>query len=590
MYCLRGAASCLIALTLGVTAVRAETPNTDMPLSPLRLLPDRADLLIQAPQPRRLVEALTTGDLLKQLQYLAPVRDYYDSTNVRRFRQLVAYFEKELGLAWPQLLDRLSGRGIALSVQFESSSPPLLLVIEGEDERLLQQFFQLGLQIVTQELSRREVKDKPVKGSYKGYNTVRIVGDLHAAVAGSALFLSNSEKALHAGLDRYADGGAKSMARVAGVREAAQLLPPQPLVTFWLNLTKLHQAPGAKEDREPPRGNPVFTVLIGHYLNLLHRTPYVCAGIYGDKDSFAATVRMPRGRAGMGADKLLHLPPAGAPGSRPLLKPKNVLYSESAYFDIANIWKERTMLFNEEQVKQLNKAEKQLAPFLIGAKLSKLLMQAGSYYRFVAAHQPKIGYKTAPQIFLPAFALVWELRDPEAFGKSMEPILRGVALLAGSQANLQLVEENYKDCKLVGYRFPEDQALKGDINDLRFNFTPCFTRVGDQFVVSSTIELCRELVDLIHKEGDSPARGHASTARARLYGSGAAAYLRTIEDLFVTQTTLDQAVTPEEARQQVKAILDFIRGFGVLALEPRYHDKMFQYDIRLQADKAEPRP
>lgn len=575
---------CLVFLC--VPAVFAETPNTDPTSSPLRLLPDQVDLLIQAPEPRRLLETLTTADTLKQIQQLAPVREFFDSTNARRVFQLVAYFEKELGLPWPQLLDRLAGHGIVFGVQFGPNPAPALFVIEGEDDKRMQQFFQLGVKILEQELARQESKDKPVTGSYKGFHTVRIGTEFHAALAGHALLLSNSEKALHAGLDRQLNGGKKSMADVSGVREATRLLPSQPLITLWLNMAKIRQSPQAKAFyKSPPRDDPILTVLFGHYFDLLGRSPFVCASLHRSSEGLTTSIFLPSGREGMGADKLLRLPPTGAPGSRPLLEPKNVLYSESDYFAIANIWKERKSLFNEKQAQQMEQFEKKSAPFLLGTKLGKLLTQAGPYYRFVVAHQPNIGYKTTPKISIPAFALIWELSEPEAFGKSMEPVLRAAAFLGGFQSNLQLVQEQYHNCKLVGYRFPEDQPLKGDINDLRFNFTPCFTRVGDQFVVSSTIELCRELVDLIHKDGTSPDRGHPSTARVRLYGSGVAAYLQIIEDLLITQTTLDEAVTPKEARQQIKTFLDLIRGLGVLALEPRFHDKTFQYDIRLQAQK-----
>jgi hypothetical protein len=587
MRCFRYAACSLLVLISCVAAGRAEQPDSQTPPSPLRLMPNQADLLVQAPQPRRLIETVTEGDLLKQLKQLAPVREFFDSTNARRFSQLVAYFEKEFGLPWPQLLDRLAGHGMVFGVQFGPDPAPVLLVVEGVNDQLTQQFFQLGLKIVEQELARQEAKEKPIRGSYKEYNTVHIGDKFHAAVVGSALLLSNSEKALHAGLDRHHNGGKQSMAEVSGVHEAAQLLPPQPLVSAWLNMTKIKQSPEAKAAyKAPPRDDPALTIVLGQYLNLLGRTPYVCAGIYSDKEGFSATIRTPRGREGMGGDKLLHIPPAGAPGSRPLLKPANLLYSESNYFEIANIWKERDKLFNEKQVQQFDALEKKSAPFLIGTKLSKLFMQAGPYYRFVAVHQAKIDYKTTPKISIPAFALVWELREPEAFGKSIESVLRGVALLVGSQANLKLIEEQYKDCKLVGYRFPEDQKLKGDINDLRFNFMPCFTRVGDQFVVSSTMGLCRELVDLIHKEGNSPSRGQASTTKSSLYGPGAAAYLQTLEDLLVATASLDQAFTPKEARQQVKASFDFVRGLGALSLEASFHDKMFQYDVRLRTDAA----
>lgn len=590
MRCSRCVASCLIALTLGIAAGRAETPTIPDTSSarlrdPARLLPEQTDLLIQVPQPRKLVETMLALDTLEQFQQLAPIRELLDSTNARRFRQLVAYFEKELGVPWPQLLDRLAGRGAALGVKLGPNPAPILLVLEGDDEKLMRRFFQLALQIVGQELSRQEAEYKPIKGSYEGDETVRIGKDFHAAVAGGALFIGNSEKALHAGLDCLRRNK-KSLADLPSVVEARQLLPRQLLATFWLNMETVRQSPQAKAlYQAPPRDDPILTILLGKYLDLLGRSPFVCAALHRDEKGLVASVLMPRGRDGMGADQLLHIAPLGKPGSRPLLEPKNVLYSESNYFDLANVWKERAKLFNEKQTAQFEKFDKQIAPFLVGAKLSKLLTQTGPYYRFVVAHRTKIDYKPTPKIIVPAFALVWELREPEAFGRSMAAILREAALLAGSRADLKMVEEKYEGCDLVGYRFPEEQPLKGDTNDLRFNFTPCFTRVGDQFVVSSTLDLCRELVDLLHAEGTAPQRGDDATAQRRFYGAGAAAYLHTLEDLLITQTTLDRAVAPKEANRQVAALLEAIRRLGSLTLEPRLNEKTFRYDIRLHSAK-----
>ena len=613
MRLFRYAASSLIGLTFCVAVAAAETPKTQPTPSgrlrdpagnrsgrlrdpasnrsgrlrdPARLLPDQSDLLVEVRHPRRLVETLTTLDTLKQLQQFAPVRELLDSTSSHRFYQLLAYFEKELGAPWPELLERLAGGGAVLGVKIGPNPAPSLFVIQGHDEQLMGKFFQLGLKVVEQELARQESKDKPVKGSYEGIDTVRIGTEFHLAVAGNVLFVSNNEKALHAGLDRHRGGGKKSMADIPGVHAAAKLLPPDPLVSFWLNMETVRKTPEADAVyKNPPRDDPNQTVLFGHYLDLLGRTPYVCAGVYPEKGGFVTTFRAPRGRDGMGLDQLLHVPPPGKPGSRPLLEPKNVLYSESSFLDISRIWTERDRLFNEKQVQALEKFDKQSIPFMTGAKVNKLLTRTKPYYRFVAVHQPKASYKTTPKISIPAFALVWELREPEAFGKSMETILRGAALLAGAQAKLKLVEEKYQGCNVVGYRFPEDQPLKNDVNDLRFNFSPCFTRVGDQFIWCSTIELCRELVGILQKEGTTPTRGAASVSRSRLYASGAVAYLRTIEDLLVTRITLDQAVTPKKARGQVKLLLDLVRHLGAFSLEPQFKDKTFQYDIRLQPEK-----
>lgn len=573
-------------------AAHGETPSAsatggerDKKTSPLRLLPEGTDLIVQAPQPSRLLETLLAQKTFQSGKQLAPVHEFLASTNVRRFQQLVAYFEKELGAPWPQLLDRLAGRGAVVGVQFAPNPAPVLLVLQGDDDKLTQQFFHLALQILERERARQEAKEPPIKETYHGIDTVRIGTEFHAAAAEGTLFLSNTETTLHAGLDRLR-GGHASMAECASLLEAHKILPRQALVTFWLNMEKVRQSPQAKAlYKTPPRDDPVLTILFGAYLDMLGRTPFVCAALHGENEDLTTSIRLPLGRDGMGADRLLHVAPSGVPGSRPLLKPKNVLYSESNYFDLANVWKERTKLFNEQQVRQLEKFEKQSVPFLVGAKLSKLFTQTAPYYRFVAVHQSELGYKTSPKISFPAFALVWELREPEAFGKSMEAILRAAAFLTGAQVNLKLNEEQYKNCNLVGYRFPEDQPLKNDISDLRFNFSPCFVRVGNQFVVSSTMELCRELVDLLQTEGSEAQRGDTATGRRRFYGAGAVAYLHTVEDLLRTQTALDRALTPQEAREQVRSFLETIRQFGVLSLEPRFHDKTFQYDIKLRPAK-----
>ena len=42
--------------------------------------------------------------------------------------------------------------------------------------------------------------------------------------------------------------------------------------------------------------------------------------------------------------------------------------------------------------------------------------------------------------------------------------------------------------KIVGYRFDEKAVVPQDLDGVRYNFTPCFARVGNKFVVSSRLE------------------------------------------------------------------------------------------------------
>lgn len=573
------------AAGLSLIALFAATAAAEAPATPLRLVPDSADLLIQVNNPRRLVDTVYGLDAVAKLQQFPSVKELLDSTLYRRYYQFLAYFEKELGAKYPELLDRLAGGGVVLASKFGSDPAPALLVVQGKDEKLLRKFVDVALDVADQELARQEIKERPIKETYQGVETIRFGKDLHAAIVGSALLVSNNEMALKAALDLYAGKSKKSMADVVAVKDAADLLPKETLASLWVNFETVKQQPAVKEFYAVRR--PLAeTLVFGAIADVLGRSPFFCAGLCQDKDDLLLTVRMPRGGEGMGAIKAVYLPADGKPGCRPLLTPKGVMYTESFYLDPAPLWTDRAKLFSDQVAKQFEETDKNSGRFLSGLSLSKLLTEAGPYHRLVVAEQPATGYKTTPKQHIPAFALVSEMRDPEALGRNLETVLRGAALLATTQVKLKLTEETYKDCEIVGYRFSEDAPYKADANDLRFNSTPCFARVGNQFVACSTIELCRELVDLLQKEAKEPKdAGAPPTRQIHVYSGAVSELVKSFEGTLETQTILDQAVPPGEAKAQVKAILQWIHDVGELQVEETYTAKEFHYDLRWKAGK-----
>jgi hypothetical protein len=565
-------AFCLACLFLA-TPSRAETPNL------LRLVPDQADLLVKLEQPRTLVETVLHHPLIKDLYQIDAIRDFYGSTNVRRFDQLIAYFEKQLGLGRLELLDRLAGGGAALAVKFQKE-PPVLLIVQAKDEQMLRRFFTLGLEVLEQELARQEAKDRPEKSNYRGIETVAIGKEFHAAVVGSALVMSNQTHGLHGAIDQHLDGGKKSLARVASVADARRMANPDPLLWMWLNMETLRKAPGAKEIFTTKQA--ALTVVAGPFLDLARRSPFVCAGVYPREHGFVLSLRMPRGREGMPAELSALLPSAGEPGSRPLLTPQGVMYSTSYFLDLARLWENRAKLLDAPQLKKLEDFDKNSGRFLAGTRMSQLLTQAGPYQRLVVAHPARSGYQTKPAQYIPAFAWVLEMREPESFSKRAETILRGAALLATTQVPLNLVEEKQGQRRIIGYRFREEEKFKGDPNGLRFNFSPCFVAVGNQLMLCSTLELCHELIDLLDKEAAQPKLTASPPVHTRIYASGGAALLNTFKDRLFTQTILEQAIPPERAKEQVQAFTEWVRRLGIFQEEADYGPQDFRYDFELK--------
>jgi hypothetical protein len=245
------------------------------------------------------------------------------------------------------------------------------------------------------------------------------------------------------------------------------------------------------------------------------------------------------------------------------------------------LWEDRKDFMGDRQAQDFEKFDKQSGQFLSGIRASKLMADLGPYHRIVITNQPVAGYKSVPKTHIPAFAVVSEMRDPDSFSKSMSTILRGAALLfTASQAKMDLVEEKHGDVTLVGYRFLEGGEYKQDVGEIRYNFSPCFARVGNQFLVSSTLELGHEMIDLLQRESADNASNITGTLR--FYGAGVADLLQVFEEQLMTQMILDQALLPSDARNQAREFIRIVRGLGVLSLQTEYLKNEFHYDFLLK--------
>jgi hypothetical protein len=568
---LSGLLACVL-VTASPALGRAATPP-----DPLRLVSNQADLILKVEQPRKLVEGVMALDSFKRFLDLEAIQELYDSTNTRRFFQLVGYFEKQLEADRLELLDRLASGGMVLAVKFKPE-PAALLVVQGNDPSLAQRFFKLALQVAEEELARQESKDRVVRAAHRGVPTFAVGKDLAMAVIGSAMVVSNTAQAVNHAIDQSLDGSRASAVAAAPVNEARKLLPPAPAAWLWLNLQPAHEEPGLKAFFDQTKDNGIVAVFFGGLFNIASRAPYLCMGLYQKGHEYDLTLRFPRGRKGMAEAVALHLPDNNE-ASLPLLEPARTVFSASYYLDLDKLWERRKKLLKGPELKGLEDLDKKSGLFLGGVKLSKLVQQAGPHQRIVVAQQTKTGYKIVPSVRFPAAAVVLEMRDPE-LARTAETVARAAGLLASFQFDLKLVEEMHGKHQIVGYRFPEDKNVPGDDGNLRFNASPCIVKVSNQFVLSSTLELAHELVDVLEKESNIP-NYNPSTLRARAYATGVAAGIQNAQEQLLTQIILSQALSPVAAREQFRKLVDMVEQLGSVRMQTHYGDNEFHVDFRL---------
>ncbi|MBX9582627.1 MAG: hypothetical protein K2X87_20155 [Gemmataceae bacterium] len=564
-----------VVLGLGGLTAPARLAAADRP-DPLRYVPASAQFTLTVDHPRQLAEAVLGLKAVKDGQQLAPVREVLDGAAARRVFQMLGYLERELGADWPALLDQLAGGGIAVGGRFGDKAPAVL-VVQGTDQAQAAKAFALFGKILDDELARQGAPAKAVRGTYRGADTLRLGDDVHAARAGAALLVASQEGAFRAALDLATGNGGESVADKESVAAARKLVPGDPLARLWVDLASVKEGQAAKDFFDATRKDFLQTLVVGSSIDCVKRSDFMAAGLYLERNAFRLAVRLPAGRDAFPAEFALHVPPAGKPGSLPLLEPTGVLYSQSFYLDLGYGWKHRDKLVNEQTLKDIAEGEKQISKVLPGAvKLGDLLEAWGPYHRLVAVNQEALPYKTRPGQVLPGFGYVATMADPK-FGTAVASAARAGGLIASLQFGLKQVDAEHDGVKITAYRFREDKPLPDDPDGIRFNVEPCFATVGDQFIAASTVEVCKKLIDEVKRTAGK--EGSPAVWRAKGYATPAGDALYAVPEPFVTDAVLRSGAGLADARKQVDALAAWVRTLGTARVEIDEAATEYRFDI-----------
>ena len=225
-----------------------------------------------------------------------------------------------------------------------------------------------------------------------------------------------------------------------------------------LNLEQAKKNPDVKNTLNTLGLDPVTMFTVGGVVDVIKRSPYVCAGLAREGKNLRLRVAMPRGREGMAPLAAMFLP-EDARGSLPMLQPPRVMSSTSYYLDLGTFWSNRHKILTKEQAKTIDAFEAQTSKYLKSVGLGTLLQQAGKYQRVVVAIPENRRTKPKPPLKPAPSRSSWTCAIPR-FAKSMSTVLRGAALIGSFKFGLKMVDEKYKDHTLVTYYFPENRQVR----------------------------------------------------------------------------------------------------------------------------------
>lgn len=578
----------LVVFTLGSVVSEAAKPVPTI----WSYLPDKPLIIVKLQEPQRLTEQIIRYAQWPEIQGLAAFREFQASTPWKRFQQFVAYIEKELGTTWPELLKQYSHEGVVFSLEAkigqpkadEAGAPPeaprALLILPLKNAGQAQQVTQMIQELGQFELARQDSKAKYQTTKHRDVSIVHLGDQFAFASTGHYLILANQPQVLKDALDRKESMRKEPPAYLAAVEKKANGTG-QRIAWAWVDLMQIKQDQNIHKLLEIPNNDPIPYYVLGGLLDAVRQSSWALAELCSANDDLMLQITLPGGRKNMNpALRAAFTPDPQGPGLQPYIELPGTFYQQSFYFDINALLAHQADYLSESVRKEFQEFDKKSGFVLYGHRFSKIVSYLGGRHQFLVTQQRDTGYDVKPKTMLPAFGLLLELRDPDAFDRAMQPILRSVGLLGSLNVKMKMMEEDVGNVHMIGYRMVDNEDNRSRDQGLLFNFSPCFARVGRFYMLASTQEMGRDLIQHLTHAPMQNVTNDGTSIRHHFSWPALGLYFDSIKSAIVTQTILQEGGSRSEAEKQFTLLKELLERLGTIELSVQYLEDQFRMELR----------
>lgn len=332
-----------------------------------------------------------------------------------------------------------------------------------------------------------------------GGKTFKLKDGNQVAVTDRWIVASKSSELLSQTLTNLATAHDSGLGSEASWQVMAQQMGTQHTVQVCVNLTKISQLLGKRVAPEK-LDNPVISLLYGGLLEYAAKSPYWGMTVDISENSYSIQTAV----AGQvndldDAHRALVLDPA-----QPLLPMTLDVPERLGEFSFSRNflkwYKAREKLLEAKLLPEFDKFETGLATFLPGKDFAEdVLPLLTGRVAFVLAPQDFSYLDGKPGVQLPAFGLIIELAKPMEGADILNVVAQTILTISNLEAAKQKRQlwvqssESYHDVQINFARYL--QRPKGDQLATAYNFQPASALVGNRFILSSSLGLCRKLID-----------------------------------------------------------------------------------------------
>jgi hypothetical protein len=189
-----------------------------------------------------------------------------------------------------------------------------------------------------------------------------------------------------------------------------------------------------------------------------------------------------------------------------------------------------------------------------------------------------------PGVKLPGMAIIIELAKPEEGGAVLQLFYQTIAAILNLQAGQEgrqpwvVASESYRDVQVSFAKYLEKP--QGKELGIVANFLPSSARVGNRYILSSSLPLCKQLIDASQNEDvKNGVSKSPETTLAEVKFDSLAAALKSNADFFVARLA-QEGRSAGEAQAEFAASLDLLQRFDSLRAATEVSPKA--YTLRIE--------
>lgn len=573
---LYGAVSFFLLLLTLSAASAAESVATGR-----QLLPPNSTVVVEVRQPQTVFQHPFVQRLIPILEQSRGYRAALGSPNLDLVRDSITHFETEFGIPLPQIIDSCAGDGIWASAAAENP-PEFCIVVSGREPERLARMPDVTLKLIRRIVAGRSITLPEFEQRTYHQHQYHKLGDACYAVVGKYWLLANRDAGLHGMLDRL-DG--RQPPTATGLPPALpNATTAGAVVRVGADITKLKTQPNFDPLLKWPPKDLGQIILLGGWFDLAQRSQHVTAEVDFSGDALQGTVRFPATPANPTPGTVGFFASEPATSSAPLLEPAQCIYSASWYRDYWKMWEQRAAVPLQEEVQRLEMQLKSVETGNLGYSAFDILRLLGPHMRFVVTRPGLSPYRVPVSDRLPAFAIVFDIRDESEFRqKVLPPIQRILGIVAITQ---KMIAQNtqYKSAEVSAMKFPEDAASIANSNRVRYNFEPTYSLTRGHLVIGSTANIVRELIDELDRLQKQPVQQSLSepgvTERQVVRFAELAGIVSDMHGLSVRNAVLNDGFTIEEATQELGVLQQLVSALGQLKVQAGFDPRGFEYRIQ----------